>query len=53
MKLEDLALKKEKDDASKERRAKLREQMDAAEAELATLEARWAKERAASTASAS
>jgi ATP-dependent Clp protease ATP-binding subunit ClpB len=36
MKLEDLALKKEKDDASKERRAKLREQMDAARAELAT-----------------
>ena len=46
MKLEELALKKEKDDASKERRAKLREQMDVAEAELAVLDARWAKERA-------
>ncbi|WP_448261937.1 ATP-dependent Clp protease ATP-binding subunit [Microbacterium aurum] len=45
MRLEDLALKKEKDDASKERRAKLREQMDAAESELAVLEARWARER--------
>ncbi|MFT3797694.1 ATP-dependent Clp protease ATP-binding subunit [Microbacterium sp.] len=46
MKLEDLALKKEKDEASKQRRAKLREQMDAAEAELAVLEARWERERA-------
>ncbi|WP_447948971.1 ATP-dependent Clp protease ATP-binding subunit [Microbacterium aurum] len=45
MRLEDLALKKEKDDASKERRAKLREQMEAAESELAVLEARWARER--------
>ncbi len=47
MRLEDLALKKEKDDASKERRAKLREQMDAAESELRVLEARWERERAA------
>jgi len=46
MRLEDLALKKEKDDASKERRAKLREQMDAAESELRVLEARWERERA-------
>ncbi|WP_413354514.1 ATP-dependent Clp protease ATP-binding subunit [Microbacterium sp. 1P06AB] len=46
MRLEDFALKKEKDDASKERRAKLRDQMDAAQAELALLEARWERERA-------
>ena len=45
MKLEDLALKKEKDEASKERRIALREQMDAAEKELAGLEARWERER--------
>ncbi|QAY74869.1 AAA family ATPase [Agromyces protaetiae] len=45
MKLEELALKKEKDDASKERLAKLRETLVGKERDLATLEARWARER--------
>ena len=45
MRLEELALKKEKDDASKERLAKLREQMAESEAELRALEDRWARER--------
>ena len=46
MRLEELALKKEKDDASKERLVKLREQMRTAESELAALEERWQRERA-------
>ena len=46
LKLEALALKKEKDDASKERRAKLLEDLAEREAELGVLEARWEKERA-------
>ena len=46
MKLEDLALKKEKDDASKERRAKLQEDLAAKQAELDVLEERWERERA-------
>jgi ATP-dependent Clp protease ATP-binding subunit ClpB len=45
MRLEELALKKEKDDASKERLAKLREVLVEQERELAGLEARWARER--------
>ncbi|WP_345184305.1 ATP-dependent Clp protease ATP-binding subunit [Microbacterium panaciterrae] len=45
MRLEELALKKEKDDASKERLVKLREQMAGAAAELKDLEARWERER--------
>ena len=47
MKLEELALKKEKDDASKERLAPLRETLVEKERELAELEARWARERMA------
>ncbi|WP_243075786.1 ATP-dependent Clp protease ATP-binding subunit [Microbacterium sp. SS28] len=46
MHLEELALKKEKDDASKERLAKLREQMADVETDLAGLESRWERERA-------
>lgn len=46
MKLEELALKKEKDDASKERLAKLREDLAAKQTELDGLEARWETERA-------
>jgi ATP-dependent Clp protease ATP-binding subunit ClpB len=46
MKIEELALKKEKDDASKERLAKLREDMAQKEAELGALQERWAKEKA-------
>jgi ATP-dependent Clp protease ATP-binding subunit ClpB len=45
LKLEELALKSEKDDASKERLAKLRETLVEKERELAGLEARWARER--------
>ncbi len=45
LKLEELALKKEKDDASKERLAKLREDLTVKEAELGGLEARWERER--------
>ena len=46
MKIEELALKKEKDDASKERLAKLREDMAQKESELGALQERWAKEKA-------
>jgi ATP-dependent Clp protease ATP-binding subunit ClpB len=47
MKLEELALKKEKDDASKERLAKLRNELAEKQAELDVLEARWERERSA------
>ncbi len=46
MKIEELALKKEKDDASKERLSKLRKDMSQKEADLAELQERWAKEKA-------
>ena len=46
MKIEELALKKEKDDASKERLAKLREDMSVKEEELDALQTRWADEKA-------
>ena len=46
MKLEELALKKEKDDASKQRLAKLRDDLAARQGELDVLEARWERERA-------
>jgi len=46
MKIEELALKKEKDEASKDRLAKLREDMAQKEAELGALQERWAKEKA-------
>ena len=46
MKIEELALKKEKDDASKERLSKLREDMTQKEAELGALQERWAQEKA-------
>ena len=46
MKIEELALKKEKDDASKERLAKLREDMASKEAELGALQERWNTEKA-------
>jgi ATP-dependent Clp protease ATP-binding subunit ClpB len=46
LKLEELALKKEKDDASKERLAKLRDDLRAREATLGELQTRWEKERA-------
>lgn len=46
LKLEELALKKEKDEASKERLAKLREDMAEKQASLDELKARWEKERA-------
>ncbi|MFZ9105753.1 MAG: AAA family ATPase, partial [Pontimonas sp.] len=45
-KIEELALKKEKDDASKERLMKLREDMAQKEAELGALQERWAQEKA-------
>lgn len=45
MKIEDLALKKEKDEASKQRRAKLLEDLEQKQSELDVLEARWEKER--------
>jgi ATP-dependent Clp protease ATP-binding subunit ClpB len=45
LKIEELALKKEKDDASKERLAKLRTDLGVKSAELEGLEARWEKER--------
>lgn len=45
LKIEELALKKEKDDASKERLAKLRSDLGVKSAELEGLEARWEKER--------
>jgi ATP-dependent Clp protease ATP-binding subunit ClpB len=46
LKLEELALKKEKDDASKERLARLREDLRTREASLAELQSRWDRERA-------
>ena len=46
LKIEELALKKEKDDASKERLVKLREDMAKKESDLASLQARWAAEKA-------
>ncbi len=45
LKLEELALKKEKDDASKQRLEKLRGDLAEREANLAGLQARWDKER--------
>ncbi len=45
LKLEELALKKEKDDASKQRLEKLRGDLVEREANLAGLQARWDKER--------
>ena len=45
MKLEEMALKKEKDDASKERLATLRETLVDKERELAELQERWSRER--------
>jgi ATP-dependent Clp protease ATP-binding subunit ClpB len=45
LKLEELALKREKDDASRDRLAKLREDLTIREAELADLQARWEQER--------
>jgi ATP-dependent Clp protease ATP-binding subunit ClpB len=45
LKLEELALKKEKDDASKARLEKLREDLAEREVKLAELQARWDKER--------
>jgi ATP-dependent Clp protease ATP-binding subunit ClpB len=46
LKIEELALKKEKDDASKERLQKLRDDLAAMETELDGLQARWAAEKA-------
>jgi len=46
MRLEELALKKEKDDASRERLEKLRETMAERQAALDELEARWQAEKA-------
>ena len=46
LKIEELALKKEKDDASKERLGKLREDLSEKEKALAALQERWAKEKA-------
>jgi ATP-dependent Clp protease ATP-binding subunit ClpB len=46
LKLEELALKKEKDDASKARLQKLRDDLKDKSAELAGLQERWEKERA-------
>src|SRR6056300_222597 len=46
MRIEELALKKEKDDASKERLKKLREDLEAKGAELDALQQRWAAEKA-------
>jgi len=45
LKIEELALKKEKDDASKERLVKLREDLSEKEKALAALQERWAKEK--------
>jgi len=47
--IEELALKKEKDDASKARLAKLREDLAGRQEELAALEARWKTEKASLT----
>ena len=46
LKIEELALKKEKDDASKERLEKLRTDMAEKEADLTALQDRWASEKA-------
>jgi ATP-dependent Clp protease ATP-binding subunit ClpB len=46
LRIEELALKKEKDDASKDRLTKLREDLGVKEKELATLQERWASEKA-------
>ena len=46
MKIEELALKKEKDDASKERLSKLQADMAEKEADLGALQERWASEKA-------
>ncbi len=46
LKLEELALKKEKDDASKARLAKLRDDLAEREVKLSELQARWDAERA-------
>ena len=46
MRIEELALKKEKDTASKERLAKLREDLAQKETELTTLQDKWATEKA-------
>jgi ATP-dependent Clp protease ATP-binding subunit ClpB len=46
MRIEELALKKEKDDAAKERLAKLREDLSTKESELAALQEAWAEEKA-------
>ncbi len=45
LKLEELALKKEKDDASKQRLEKLQEDLQEKQLKLDTLNARWEKER--------
>ncbi|MEF2979034.1 ATP-dependent Clp protease ATP-binding subunit [Subtercola sp. YIM 133946] len=46
LKLEELALKKEKDDASKQRLERLRADLAGRQAELGVLQERWEKERA-------
>ncbi len=46
LRIEELALKKEKDDASKERLKKLREDLSAKEKDLSGMQERWAKEKA-------
>jgi ATP-dependent Clp protease ATP-binding subunit ClpB len=46
LRIEELALKKEKDDASRERLAKLREDLAEKQAELDQLQARWDAEKA-------
>jgi ATP-dependent Clp protease ATP-binding subunit ClpB len=46
LRIEELALKKEKDDASKERLKKLREDLEAKGTELDALQERWATEKA-------
>jgi ATP-dependent Clp protease ATP-binding subunit ClpB len=49
LRIEELALKKEKDDASKARLAKLRDDLAARQAELGELERRWKLEKSALT----
>jgi ATP-dependent Clp protease ATP-binding subunit ClpB len=49
LRIEELALKKEKDDASKARLAKLRDDLAVQQEELAALEARWKAEKASLT----
>jgi len=46
LRIEELALKKEKDDASKDRLEKLREDLKVKERELSALQERWASEKA-------